>query len=263
VSASLTLSADIKRLARAVVPNFVLDLARRAAGVRWGAGPIWQGVYSHFRDVPCHGNGFEDTRWLEDSRRDVQRMQLLRRRVGAVPAPPGSHSSLLALLVSITSRDKHTVRVVDFGGGLGVSYIPLIGALVGGGMLEYHVVESPSVCLAGTRLFGDDGRISFHSALPERLGEVDIVHLSSSLQYVENYERLLDDLLRLRPAYVLLARCSAGDIPTYASAQRNMYGSSIPYWFINGDELLGLMGARGYRSPETCCFPLHDWRRGP
>src|SRR6266576_2022620 len=83
--------------------------------------------------------------------------------------------------------------------------------------------------------------------LPGDLGNVDIILLGSVLQFVEDYKSLLKRLAALNAPYWLFTFVPTGDIPTFASGQKNVPGSTIPVWFFNLDELLEIMKALGYQ----------------
>jgi len=46
--------------------------------------------------------------------------------------------------------------------------------------------------------------------------------------------------------YILLADVPAGKMPTYATVQ-NYYGSKIPHWFFNLNEMINAMAAIKYK----------------
>jgi len=155
---------------------------------------------------------------------------------------------LLALLVAVVSgTEASPVKVLDFGGGMGVSYALTRASLLGVGSLQYHVVENPKLCEAGAALFANDARIHFHRDIPPDLAGVDVVYVNSVLQYIEDYRGLLRRLCALGPRFVLLARCSAGKVQTYATAQVTLPGKRIPYWFLGVDELVSILRESGYR----------------
>jgi putative methyltransferase (TIGR04325 family) len=155
--------------------------------------------------------------------------------------------SLLPLLAAIVGHQQGRVRILDFGGGAGIGFVHVAHALASDITLDYHVIELPLMCERAPKLFAGDGRIRFHDRLPKDLGSIDIVHLSTCLQYIEDSNGLLRSLCRYQPAYVFLAKLSAGDFPTFVSAQQNLEGNVLPYRFFNVAELVGLMEANGYR----------------
>lgn len=195
--------------------------------------PVWTGVYDRLADVPRTGAGFDGDVWIRQCEARLAQLRRDPRRAGA---------ELLALL-SATFPTTQPLRVVDFGGGLGFTYVPLADQL-GHADLAYHVVETAAVCAAGRRAFADDPRIRFSTDLPP--GPFDLAHVSTALQYVDDYAALLSDLTALTPRYLLLASLSIATGATFATAQHNVDGSVIPYWFLGLDEVEDLLRRAGY-----------------
>jgi putative methyltransferase (TIGR04325 family) len=227
-----------------VIPPFLtnLGLKNRTTQVEY----VWEGIYPHYRDVPGSGDGFEGKTWVGMSRSLIENLLAIYRRDGIIPGGEIEGHNLLPLLAVQACEGREQVRVLDFGGGLGVAYLHLLSSLVDGQNVDYWIIETPQICEVGRQLFAHDGRIHFTSSLPDKLSDVDIVYMNSVLQYIEDYTTLLKRLCAYRSRYCLFTRLSAGDIPTYATAQKNVPGSVIPYWFINIQELVQLMNAEQY-----------------
>ena len=138
------------------------------------------------------------------------------------------------------------LRIVDFGGGLGVAYAHLLRTLRKSQRLEYHVVDLPWACEDGSRIFAGDSNVHFHRPWPEPLPDVDIVCAASALQYVENYAEVIKRLCEYRATYLLLVDMHVGDFPTYASAQLDVPGTVFPLWFANRDEIVRIVSGGGY-----------------
>lgn len=196
--------------------------------------PIWRGIYRTFREAPQVGPGFKSDTWRQNS--------LAKLRLQAEPA---FSSTLLHALVAVRSVDGRVLRVLDFGGGLGLTYAALLKSTGNPSQIEYHIVEIPEVCMAGRTEFANDPRIRFHEALPE-LQDVGIVHAQSSLQYVEDWRGVLSDLVHYRAPYMILTDVPAGSFDPFVSLQ-TYYGSRIPCWFLNMDQLLSQLRTSGYR----------------
>jgi len=236
--------ARVKRFVKRLIPPLVLDAYSR---VRFGTyhGSIWSGVYRHIRDVPVAGEGWAGSAWLSATLALTQTALAEVRRTGTIPAGMPSHHAPLAQLAAVVHRLTGRVRVLDVGGGMGVSYAYLWSGMGQSDLVEYHVVDSAAACEAGRRLFADDDRIRFHEDLPP-LSELDIVYLGAMIQYVEDYESFLERVAAYRPAYLLLTFVPAGDIPTFASQQRNMKASRVACWFLNAGELISVVERQGY-----------------
>ena len=234
-----------KYFLRRIVPPLLVDLharVRHPAPSRY----IWEGVYEHYRDVPKAGEGFSGAEWVASIQAALEHQVA---RQGATPTFPlgaSGENRTLSLVGSVVCGETGKVTVLDFGGGAGGTFLPFISGMAGCDAVDYHVVDLPAVCAIGRRFWKDEPRLHFHDELPSGLPAVDIVHIDSALQYVEDYRGLLLRLCEYRPRFFLFVRLSAGDIPTYATAQRNVRGSTLPYWFINVGELIDLMAAAGY-----------------
>jgi putative methyltransferase (TIGR04325 family) len=224
-----------------------MDIVTLVRDYRNGVRPgyIWQGVYQHYEDVPANGGGFDGEVWLEARRRNLD-WRIASSKKGKQVESFLSEDTLLPYLVSIISAESASIRILDFGGGLGETYLDLRKALSAGHSIEYHVIETPRMCEQGNSLFADDSQIRFHSALPAELPSVDVIYVSSALQYVEDYGAFLRRLCAYRARFILFVKLSAGAIPTYATAQKNLRGSTVPYWFINIEELTELLRGEGY-----------------
>jgi putative methyltransferase (TIGR04325 family) len=216
-------------------------------------GYIWEGIYEHYRDVPASGPGFNGERWVKDSFDLVNELVRTRRQEQSNSRPsPGEGEKLLSLLCSLTLRDKGEVKVLDFGGGSGAGYVYLADMLPDATRLQYHIVETTAMCRAGEEFFQGETNIQFFDSLPPDGSHFDIVYINSALQYVEDYAGLIHQLCAYDPSFFLFVRLSAGKIPTFATAQRNVEGSVLPYWFLNIDELVQVFRKEGY-SPLLQC----------
>ncbi len=207
---------------------------------------IWDGVYPSLDEVPVRGKGFDGETWVHNSLKKIHALLELADAPGSISPAVAYSSSLLPLLAAIVSGATGRARILDFGGGLGMTYVAVSRALGNTQTVDYHIVETEAVCDAGRGVFADDPNVYFHATLPATPSTFDIVHLGSSLHYVDRWRDLLGDLARSLPRYFLFTDLNAGDIPTYATAQR-YYESTIPAWFFNVGEVIGRMEQLGYR----------------
>lgn len=217
---------------------------------------IWDGVYANFGDVPALGKGFASEAWLDDMERYTRKAltALDNEDNFEVPENVPQYYALLSLLVASLPASDRPVRVLDFGGGMGIGAANVRRCASIHTKLEYLVVDTEESCERGRRLLkefsGLDGNscvVKFMSELPRDVESVDVIVLSSVLQFVEEYEKLLSDLAAFRPSHWFFTFLPAGDIPTFASAQLNVPGSVLPVWFFNVEELVQKIEALGYR----------------
>ncbi len=223
------------------MPPLVLDILHRRLKAR-STGP-WCGIYPHRRDVPSDGGTYESDEEVGKHlawTRSALDLAVLGKK------PRLWHGSL-ALLAAAASANTGRVRVVDFGGAVGSGYVQLLSTLPKSTSIKYYVVDLERMCTAGRQLFADDSRIEFHTSLSMLRGGLDIIYVNSALQYVDDYQDLLRRLAGLNAPLILLARLAGGNFPTYATKQINLQGLSLPYWFLNLDELRLLLAAENYR----------------
>ena len=113
--------------------------------------------------------------------------------------------------------------------------------------IDYLVIDNDRSCRDGAQLFNQMPFVRFSPTLPRNVGDVDIILLGSVLQFVEDYKSVLKRLAAFNAPYWLFTFVPTGDIPTFASGQKNVPGSTIPVWFFNLGELLEIMRSLGYQ----------------
>jgi putative methyltransferase (TIGR04325 family) len=205
----------------------------------------WHGIYPRYRDVPCYGRTLEQESYIQ---RVLARTRSLQRMAAAgVRLDDEEGQFVLLPLLASTLVDMPVIKVLDFGGGLGISYLYLKQCLTAPVRIDYRVVETGRMCQLGRELFGQARDIAFSESIEAGTGPVDIVHASSALQYIDGYTAVLDQLCRAGAMYILLNKFSTGEFPTYASSQRIRHGDDVPYWFINFQEAVDQVESHGYR----------------
>ncbi len=236
----------LRKIITQITPPILLDMYRSYKPISYPKHYVWEGVYKHFRDVPIAGEGLEGDTWINITRAETEVVLTGIRNCGSIPMRVEGYRSLLPLLASVVCKHSRGIRILDFGGGLGIDYVYLTGCQRACQTIDYYVIESKKMCKEGNRLFQHDHRIHFRSSLPTDLSDIDIIHMDSVLQYIEDYAALLHALCAYRPKYFLFVRLWAGHVPTYATAQKNMPGMTIAHWFINVNEVIEIMSANGY-----------------
>jgi putative methyltransferase (TIGR04325 family) len=207
---------------------------------------VWEGVYASFAEAQGDHGIFEQSVWL-DKVKDRARLALAASRSNDAIAPVAeTRDYALPVVAALAARSGATLRVLDFGGGLASSFIPLVKMLPAGQTLEFVIVENEAICRAGRDLLRSDSRVRFRSDIPDVGERFDIVHCGSSIHYVDNWSGLLARLVALKPEYLLFADLPAADNRTLVTAQR-FHGSRIPVRFWNLNEFIVQVESAGYR----------------
>lgn len=205
---------------------------------------IWEGTFPDLQSVPTDGDGYEGDTW---SKRSRQRMAaLLADAATKKPTHPCYTESLLPVVASLArpAASADALRILDYGGGPGFGYIPVLNALRGRPDVRFVVKEVAAVCRLGQEFFGSDERIRFVEDLPDE--SFDVVHLGSSIQYEPDWKGLLRALAHRCTGWLAITDLPAGPNPTYASGQR-YYDSVLPCWFFNEDQFCNEAEQAGFQ----------------
>jgi putative methyltransferase (TIGR04325 family) len=207
---------------------------------------VWEGIYATFAETEAKNAVFEEPIWL-DKIRERARHQLLQASVSAAVSPAAVTSDYaLPFVAALAAQRDKELHILDFGGGMGTGFIPLVNMLPHHQPINFVIVENGAVCNAGREFFGGDSRISFREDVPDAGGvDYDIVHCGSSLHYVDDWEGLLDKFTALYPEYLLFADLPAADNRSFVTAQM-FHGQRIPVHFWNFSEFVDTVEARGF-----------------
>jgi putative methyltransferase (TIGR04325 family) len=206
---------------------------------------IWHGIYPTFKSAmeDAIGTGFEGEIYRERSLAAARECMSCLQEGRPIPQFHKQRSTLLPVVVAMMLCQEERVKILDFGGGLGIGFMTLAESIpMDMHRVAYTIVEGPHVSELGSRTLGSS--VEYTSKLPST-GRYSLIHAASSLQYVEDWQDLLKDLSALDAKYILLSDIFAGEIRTFVSLQ-NYYGCRIPHWFLNLAELLDVLGSLGY-----------------
>jgi putative methyltransferase (TIGR04325 family) len=201
---------------------------------------IWEGIYDHFPEDYID-RVFESERWVDTLRK--RSLQLLNELEGGktISAHTLIHEHPLPPVVALLAALVDTpIRILDFGGGTGNSFIPLIKSLPTSDLVEFHVLETPAICQLGREVYKKFHNLHFHDKLPRDVKKFDVVHAGNSLHYVADWRMMLGQFACYEPRFIMLSGLNAGDIETFVTYQ-NYYGSKIPVWFWNVREIIGAL----------------------
>jgi putative methyltransferase (TIGR04325 family) len=207
---------------------------------------IWEGVYQSFSEARGDVGVFEQGIWLEKVKERARSALSASRSDEAIPPVAETRDYALPLVAALAARNGETLRILDFGGGLASSFIPLVNMLPADQALEFVIVENEAVCQAGRDLLAADKRVQFVSTLPGAGERFDIVHCGSSLHYVDDWNGLLARLAALNTRYLVFADLPAADNLTLVTAQM-FHGARSPVRFWNLNEFSAKVESLGYR----------------
>ena len=207
---------------------------------------IWERVYSSWEEAP-DDDVHEGEVWINKVTDRAQEALAAYRSNETVSLAALTQDYILSVAGGmLLSSIKGDLCVLDFGGGMGASYFPLISSIPNPEKVEFHIVEGKTICERSREILGEFTKLHFHKQLPQLAKPVHIVHAGSSIQYVSNWKGLLAEFINYRPHLLILEDLMAGDIPSFITTQ-NYYGKKIRSWFLNINELIEEVQTLGYQ----------------
>ncbi|TGW15660.1 methyltransferase, TIGR04325 family, partial [bacterium NHP-B] len=153
-----------------------------------------------------------------------------------------------SLLISclLTKRsDAKKVLIFDVGGSMGGHYLELLAKVpCAEKEVLYHIVEGA----ATLRHVPHDVRAMPSLSFSEKVGDVascDVLHIGSTLQYIEDWSSFLKRLLQTSPTYCVFSDLMVGEGPSFVSHQL-FYDKKIPVQFLCFQDVHSFMNDAGY-----------------
>ena len=207
--------------------------------------PTWDGIYRSFAEAGGEASVFESPIWME---KIVGRARAARERAkagGAIPPVALTTDYALGFFSAAVAKRAEPLRVLDFGGGMATSYVPLRAMLPAAQPLDFVIVENSAIVARGSELFADDPSVSFRTDLPSPPARFALAHFGSSLQYVDDWKGLLASVIALGPEYLIFADLTAADNPSFVSIQQ-WHERRIPVHLWNVDDFVAAVEALDY-----------------
>ena len=163
---------------------------------------------------------------------------------------PPKDNKLRSLLGTLHDGNKN---IVDFGGGLGGTFInnrDIFNSFQNG---EYYVIEQSNFCERGAELSRKYGLpIKFESDLDSLKATPDILVFSGVLQYIEDWEDVVSRFLLRSPSHIIIDRQPFTSDKNIILVQENdgYYEQkvSFPSWILNKDHFISAF--KGYKVIE-------------
>ncbi|MBT4963781.1 MAG: methyltransferase, TIGR04325 family [Francisellaceae bacterium] len=177
---------------------------------------IWDGVYKSFNEAGGDLDFFDSKYWLGKQVGIIEKALKIYSEHGFI-----TKDYPLPLIISMMLDCKSKLKVLDFGGGMGLQYLEVLSKIPNvENKIEYHVVDGESSINARPRQMNHFPNLKFYSSLEKLTTKIDIVHIGSTLQYIEDWGGVLKYInQQFNPEYFVLSDLLAGNIPTFVSHQ--------------------------------------------
>jgi putative methyltransferase (TIGR04325 family) len=159
---------------------------------------------------------------------------------------------ILSHLLYATSCLEGELSVLDFGGSLGSFYHQHRKYL---DRISWNIVEQENFVKVGQESF-EDGNLKFYYSMQNcfNSNKIDIVFLSSVMQYLESPYTILEQIFKFAPKFILLDRTSFvdgnRDLLTIQNIPKKIYSASLPCWFFSKRLFINNFDNNGYELIE-------------
>ncbi len=190
-------------LIREMVPSIFKTL--RWYSFKYG----WKGDYKTYEQAKAQCSGYDENHILQriiNATQKVKTGEAAYERDGIIYEEIKVNFHLLSTLLLIASKNNNKLTLIDFGGSLGTSYYQNIGYLSHLTELNWCIIEQPQFVDAGKMGFENE-HIKFYNSLEDcktAHQQIDLVLLSSSLQYMSDPYRVLKSIQSFGISYILI-----------------------------------------------------------
>ncbi len=136
-----------------------------------------------------------------------------------IPIWESTAYSMIAMLNPVIESGLKQINVLDFGGACGAHYFHLRNIVDKNLKINWVVVETPTMVSFGQKLATDE--LSFCSNFDEaikKLGHIDLIHTSGTLQCVDVPEKYLEDILNCNAKWICFNRLALNNMDRKAIA---------------------------------------------
>lgn len=243
---------NFKDLAKDFCPPILLKLVRQ---FRNKNNITFTGNYASWAEAALHASGYDSDAIFQRVREaalKVKRNEAVFERDSVCFYHEEYRWPTLACLLSIAAERDGQLNVLDFGGALGSFYFQHRKFLSKLQECRWAVVEQKHFVAFG-RAEMLDNVLKFHETIDDCLAEggVDVVFVSSVLQYLKSPYVMLAKLAQTKALYLLIDRTPfiAGDQDrlTIQNIPETIYSASYPAWFFSREKFNAFIAGAGYR----------------
>lgn len=201
---------------------------------------IFKGVYKSFTDAKKHskGNIFIDKKYIIKTYKELK--SSFKNSVDFINFTQ-RYRGFGNFLISAYSFKKK-INIIDFGGGMGNGYYYLKKTIPSNKFkkINYHIVDEIKLIKKSKKL---NKNIKYNVMMPKI--KTDVFVTSSSIQYLDDLDKFLDNVIKLNPKYLIFFDVFSGNIPNYYTLQR-YYNILHPHSLLNEKQFISKFNRSGY-----------------
>lgn len=218
------------------------NLFKKRKGDQYG----WFGDYSSWAQVGAESGGYDTDVILERTKHallKVKNGEAVYERDSVIFDKKEYPYALMSFLLLSSSLNQGPLKVLDFGGSLGSTYYQLKEFLTPEICSGWSIVEQQHYVDCGKANFEND-ILKFYPTIDACLSDqkIDLILLSSSVQYLEKPHAFLQQLSAYNFDFILFDRIAFNngnkDRLTLQVVPPEIYPASYPSWFFHQELFL-------------------------
>lgn len=209
---------------------------------------IWEGVFSSFGEAGGDLDAFDTEVWINKQKEKILNLHAKVQSNTSLVDAAISKDYPLPLVTALLLGVQEKISILDYGGGMGAQYLDILAKIPEAlSRVTYTIVEGEATIQNVPLAIKASYPLKFYQKLDTLERGFDILHIGSTLQYIEDWKELLGQLIdRFKPHYLVFSDLLAGDISTFVSHQI-FYGKKIPVRFLNFPEIFAWVTEKGYQ----------------
>ena len=149
------------------------------------------------------------------------------------------------ILINLNKKKK-LIKIIDFGGSLGSTYYRYRNIFSSQKRIKWSIIEQKVFVEIGKKEFKDKN-LNFYYNLEDFITknkneQIDIFLLSSSLQYIKDYKKIINKVNKLNASYLIILktpmRLSKTNGIYVEKVPKQIYGTSYSSWVFSKEKLI-------------------------
>ena len=229
----------MRRIIKSITPPFIL---KGISSLFYG----WSGNYSSWEEAKKKTTGYDSDVILQKVKASLLKVkngEAEYERDSVIFDKVSYSFPLLSALSMVALKNKNKLNVLDFGGSLGSSYYQNRKFFKDVGQFNWCIVEQHHFVEEGQKTFADNNLHFFYDVEScTRQFKIDMLLLSSVLQYLEEPFSFLDEILKKEFEYIMIDRTpllsEGNDRITVQKVPSKIYEAKYPCRILNHQKLL-------------------------
>lgn len=204
---------------------------------------IWDGIYKNFDSTGFNqfSQGFSSQKYLDNN---LQELLKVKKNIKYLNRFTQRYKNFDIFITNLLSnKNIKKIKILDFGGGFGNGYLLLNKKLdnINFKKIEYNILDIEKIIKISKKILPD---VNYLDKIPNK--KFDIVVSSSSIQYIDDWKKIINKLCKLDSEYLIFYDLFIGKFKSFVTLQK-YYETLIPHWFINENSFSRQIIKNGYK----------------